>query len=68
MKLAASVLKDAGYEDPAFYFEQLTDHMSSGKPLPLTEQDMIRALGVQMSGLEIVGAVWLTLIVLDIIL
>ena len=46
LKLASQVLKDAGYEDPSFYFEQLTDHMSSGKPLPLTEQDMIRALGV----------------------
>ncbi len=46
LKLASQVLKDAGYEDPSFYFEQLTDHMSSGKSLPLTEQDMIRALGV----------------------
>ena len=46
LKLASQVLKDAGHEDPSFYFEQLTDHMSSGKPLPLTEQDMIRALGV----------------------
>ena len=46
LKLASQVLKDAGHEDPRFYFEQLTDYMSSGKPLPLAEQDMIRALGV----------------------
>ena len=46
LKLASQVLKDAGYEDQSFYLEQLKDHMSSGKPLPLTEQDMIRALGV----------------------
>ena len=46
LKLASQVLQDAGHEDPSFYFEQFTDYMSSGKPLPLAEQEKIRALGV----------------------
>ena len=46
LKMAGTVLKGAGHEDEAFYFEQLVDHLSSGKHLPLTEEEMTRALGV----------------------
>ncbi len=46
MKMASKVLKDAGHDDPSFYFDQLVDHLSSGKHLPLTEEEMTRALGV----------------------
>ena len=46
LKMAGTVLKGAGHEDEAFYFEQLVDHISSGKHLPLTEEEMTRALGV----------------------
>ena len=46
LKMAAKVLDDAGHEEPAFYFDQLVDHISSGKHLPLNEEQMTRALGV----------------------
>ena len=46
LKMAGTVLKSAGHEDEAFYFEQLVDHISSGKHLPLTEEEMTSALGV----------------------
>ena len=44
--LGRSNVQGAGHEDEAFYFEQLVDHLSSGKHLPLTEEEMTRALGV----------------------
>ena len=45
-KNAKKLLEQSGKEDEAFYFEQLVDHLSSGKHLPLTEEEMTRALGV----------------------
>jgi len=45
-KTAAIILKDSGKEDEAFYFEQMVDWLQSGKPLPTSETDIIKALGV----------------------
>ena len=45
-KTASKVLKDAGKEDEAFYFEQMEDYIKSGKPLPTSEESITRALGV----------------------
>jgi len=40
------ILNDSGKEDEAFYFEQMVDWLQSGKPLPTSETDIIKALGV----------------------
>ena len=45
-KTAAKVLKDADKEDEAFYFEQMEEYIKTGKPLPTSEESIIRALGV----------------------
>ena len=45
-KTASKVLKDAGKEDEAFYFEQMEDWLKQGKPIPTTEEQTIKALGV----------------------
>lgn len=46
MKLAAECLNGSGYEDEAFYFEQLVDWLSNGRTLPLDKKDMESALGL----------------------
>ena len=45
-KLARKVLEDEGKEDEAFYFEQMEDWLKQGKPIPTTEEQTIKALGV----------------------
>tara|TARA_B100000900_G_scaffold167679_1_gene142345 strand:- start:3238 stop:3453 length:216 start_codon:yes stop_codon:yes gene_type:complete len=45
-KLAKKVLEDEGKEDEAFYFEQMEDWLKQGKPIPTTEEQTIKALGV----------------------
>ena len=35
-----------GLEDEAFYFEQMEDWLKQGKPIPTTEEQTIKALGV----------------------
>jgi len=45
-KVASKVLEDAGKEDEAFYMEQMVDWLKSGKPLPTSEEQITRALGV----------------------
>jgi|TARA_B100001093_G_scaffold274475_1_gene262423 hypothetical protein len=45
-KLAKKVLEDSGKEDEAFYFEQMEDWLKQGKPIPTTEEQTIKALGV----------------------
>ena len=45
-KTASKVLEDAGKEDEAFYMEQMVDWLKSGKPLPTSEEQITRALGV----------------------
>ena len=46
LKTAQKVLEDAGKEDEAFYMEQMVDWLRSGKPLPTSEEQITRALGV----------------------
>ena len=45
-KLARKVLEDEGKEDEAFYFEQMEDWLKQGKPIPSTEEQTIKALGI----------------------
>ena len=45
-KLAQKVLEKEGKMDEAFNFEQMADWLQSGKRLPLTEEDVIKALGI----------------------
>ena len=45
-KIATKVLKSEQKEDEAFYFEQMVDWIQSGKRLPLSEEDVIKALGI----------------------
>ena len=45
-KTAAKLLNDSGKEEEAFYFEQMEEHIKSGKPLPTSEESIIRALGL----------------------
>ena len=45
-KLARKVLEDEGKEDEAFYFEQMEDWLKQGKPIPTTEEQTIKSLGV----------------------
>jgi len=49
-KVASKVLEDAGKEDEAFYMEQMVDWLKSGKPLPTSEEQITRALGVWFGG------------------
>ena len=49
-KTAQKVLEDAGKEDEAFYMEQMVDWLRSGKPLPTSEEQITRALGVWLGG------------------
>ena len=45
-KNAKKVLELSGKEDEAFYFEQMVDWLSSGRPMPTTEEQTIKALGI----------------------
>jgi len=45
-KTAAKLLNDSGKEDEAFYMEQMVDYLRSGKPLPTSEDEIVRALGI----------------------
>ena len=45
-KNAKKVLEQSGKEDEAFYFEQIVDWLSSGRPIPTTEEQTIKALGI----------------------
>ena len=45
-KTAQKVLERENKQDEAFNFEQMVDWLQSGKRLPLTEEDVIKALGI----------------------
>jgi len=45
-KTAAKLLNESGKEDEAFYMEQMVDYLKSGKPLPTSEDEIVRALGI----------------------
>ena len=45
-KIAQKVLEKENKTDEAFNFEQMVDWLQSGKRLPLTEEDVIKALGI----------------------
>ena len=45
-KTAQKVLEKEKKTDEAFNFEQMVDWLQSGKRLPLTEEDVIKALGI----------------------
>jgi hypothetical protein len=45
-KAAQKVLEKENKPDEAFNFEQMVDWIQSGKRLPLTEEDVIKALGI----------------------
>ena len=45
-KNAQKVLEQSGKDDEAFYFEQMVDWLSSGRPIPTTEEQTIKALGI----------------------
>ena len=45
-KTAAKLLNESGKEDEAFYMEQMVDYLRSGKPLPTSEDEIVRALGI----------------------
>ena len=45
-KNAAQALNEAGYEDPAFYFEQIVDHLRDGGGLPKDKRETEKVLGL----------------------
>ena len=45
-KNAKKVLEEYGHEDGAFYFEQVEEHLRSGKGLPVSEKEVGHVLGV----------------------
>ena len=45
-KTAAKLLNESGKEDEAFYMEQMVDYLQSGKPIPTSEEQVIKALGL----------------------
>ena len=45
-KIAHKVLEKENKPDEAFNFEQMADWLQSGKRLPLSEEDVIKALGI----------------------
>ena len=45
-KTDAKLLNAEGKEDEAFYMEQMVDYLQSGKPLPTSEEQVIKALGL----------------------
>ena len=40
------LLEEYGHEDAAYYFEQVVEHLQSGKPLPTSDREVGRVLGV----------------------
>ena len=45
-KMGQKVLEANGKEDEAFYFEMMVDWLQQGKPIPTTEDQTIKALGI----------------------
>ena len=45
-KVTQKVLEKENKKDEAFNFEQMVDWLQSGKRLPLSEEDVIKALGI----------------------
>ena len=45
-KMAQQLLQANGKEDEAFYFEMMADWLKQGKPIPTTEEQTIKALGI----------------------
>jgi hypothetical protein len=45
-KIAQKVLEKEGKSDEAFNMEMMVDWIQSGKRLPNTEEDVIKALGI----------------------
>lgn len=45
-KYAAQALTEQGYEDEAFYFEQVVDHMRNGGGLPTDKRAVEKILGL----------------------
>ena len=45
-KVTQKVLEKENKKDEAFNFEQMADWLQSGKRLPLSEEDVIKALGI----------------------
>ncbi len=45
-KNAKLALEQAGYEDAAFYFEQIEDHLRDGGGLPQDSRSIERVLGL----------------------
>jgi len=45
-KMAQQLLEASGKEDEAFYFEMMVDWLKQGKPIPTTEEQTIKALGI----------------------
>ena len=45
-RIAKEELTKAGYEDPAFYFEQVEDWLRSGKGLPSSAREVGKVLGL----------------------
>jgi len=44
-KDCANILTDNNQEDAAFYFEQIVEHIMSGKSLPSDKREIARVLG-----------------------
>jgi hypothetical protein len=44
--MAQQILEANGKEDEAFYFEMMVDWLKQGKPIPTTEEQTIKALGI----------------------
>jgi len=45
-RLAKEELESVGYNDSAFYFEQVEEWLRSGKSLPTTEKEVSKVLGL----------------------
>lgn len=45
-KNARMALEEAGYEDAAFYFEQMEEHLRSGGGLPQDKRQVEKVLGL----------------------
>ena len=45
-KNAYQSLNEAGYEDEAFYFEQVVDHLRNGGSLPQDKRGVEKVLGL----------------------
>ena len=43
---AKEALESAGYEDPAFYFEQIEDWIRAGKSIPSSRKEVEKVLGL----------------------